>query len=200
MRDLAKISIIDGPSQISRESGKRRLVIGVNVNGRDLGGFVKEAQDKIAKEVSLPNGYTLDWGGQFENMERAMETLSVIVPLTIAAMSAVGGVSSIHWNAGRNFGLSPGQIARRVLLPAILPRLLVGLLPLTRGSVRFDGQDAQAAQARGIDVGIDGGKRCFLGLDLASTVDVNALALLSKSMPITKSRSSRTWWARRRRG
>ena len=50
-----------------------------------------------------------------------------VFPLTIAAMSAVGGVSATHWNAGRNFGLSPGQIARRVLLPAILPRLLVGL-------------------------------------------------------------------------
>lgn len=86
MRDLAKISIIDGPSQISRESGKRRLVIGVNVNGRDLGGFVKEAQDKIAKEVSLPNGYTLDWGGQFENMQRAMSRLMIIIPLTILAI------------------------------------------------------------------------------------------------------------------
>ena len=50
-----------------------------------------------------------------------------VFPLTIAAMSAVGGVSSIHWNAGRNFGLSPAQITRQVLLPAILPRLLVGL-------------------------------------------------------------------------
>ncbi len=86
MRDLATISIMDGPSQVSRESGKRRLVIGVNVNGRDLGGFVKEAQDKIAKEVSLPNGYTLDWGGQFENMQRAMSRLMVIIPLTILAI------------------------------------------------------------------------------------------------------------------
>ncbi|MEY2706511.1 MAG: hypothetical protein RI905_260 [Pseudomonadota bacterium] len=86
MRDLAKISIIDGPSQISRESGKRRLVIGVNVNGRDLGGFVKEAQDKIAKEVPLPNGYTLDWGGQFENMQRAMSRLMIIIPMTILAI------------------------------------------------------------------------------------------------------------------
>ena len=86
MRDLATISIVDGPSQVSRESGKRRLVIGVNVNGRDLGGFVKEAQDKIAKDVSLPNGYTLDWGGQFENMQRAMSRLMIIIPLTILAI------------------------------------------------------------------------------------------------------------------
>jgi cobalt-zinc-cadmium resistance protein CzcA len=86
MRDLAEISIIDGPAQISRESGKRRLVIGVNVSGRDLGGFVKEAQEKIAREVQLPNGYTLDWGGQFENMQRAMARLMIIIPLTILAI------------------------------------------------------------------------------------------------------------------
>lgn len=86
MGDLATISVIDGPAQISRESGKRRLVIGVNVSGRDLGGFVKEAQEKIAREVPLPSGYTLDWGGQFENMQRAMARLMVIIPLTIGAI------------------------------------------------------------------------------------------------------------------
>ncbi len=63
LKELADIQVVDGPSQISRESGKRRLVVGVNVEGRDLGGFVQEAQDKIAKQVSLPQGYTLDWGG-----------------------------------------------------------------------------------------------------------------------------------------
>ncbi|MBU3542909.1 efflux RND transporter permease subunit [Polynucleobacter sp. MWH-Loch1C5] len=86
MKDLAEIAIIDGPAQISRESGKRRLVIGVNVTGRDLGGFVKEAQTRIAKEMTIPSGYYLEWGGQFENMERAMARLMIIIPLTIAAI------------------------------------------------------------------------------------------------------------------
>ena len=86
MKDLAKIELLDGPPQISRESGKRRLVIGVNVQGRDLGGFVDEAQKKIAQDVKLPEGYTLVWGGQFENMERAMARLMIIIPLTIAAI------------------------------------------------------------------------------------------------------------------
>jgi cobalt-zinc-cadmium resistance protein CzcA len=86
LRDLAEISLIDGPAQISRESGKRRLVIGVNVEGRDLGGFVQEAQEQIAKKVTLPEGYSLQWGGQFENMERAMARLMVIIPITIAAI------------------------------------------------------------------------------------------------------------------
>lgn len=83
---LADIRIIDGPAQISRESGKRRVVVGANVHGRDLGGFVKEIQERIAEEVKLPAGYFFQWGGQFESMERAMDTLSVIVPLTIAGI------------------------------------------------------------------------------------------------------------------
>ncbi len=86
MRDLAEISLVDGPAQLSREAGKRRLVVGVNVDGRDLGGFVKEAQTLIAKQVELPEGYTLEWGGQFENMERAMARLMIIIPLTILAI------------------------------------------------------------------------------------------------------------------
>lgn len=86
LKDIAKIEIIDGPSQISRESGKRRLVVGVNVEGRDLGGFVQEAQKRIAQQVEIPQGYTLDWGGQFENMQRAMARLMIIIPITIAAI------------------------------------------------------------------------------------------------------------------
>jgi cobalt-zinc-cadmium resistance protein CzcA len=71
---------------VSREWGKRRVVVGANVEGRDLGGFVEEVQQRLAKEVKLPQGYYFKFGGQFENLERAMDTLSVIVPLTIAAI------------------------------------------------------------------------------------------------------------------
>lgn len=86
LRDVARLVVEDGPAQVSRENGNRRLVIGANVVGRDLGGFVAEAQERIAREVILPEGYTLQWGGQFENMERAMERLMIIIPLTIAAI------------------------------------------------------------------------------------------------------------------
>lgn len=86
LRDVARLSVVDGPSQISREGAKRRLVIGANVIDRDLGGFVAEAQARIAKEVVLPEGYVLEWGGQFENMERAMDRLMIIIPMTIAAI------------------------------------------------------------------------------------------------------------------
>jgi len=69
-----------------RESARRRIVIGSNVDGRDLGGYVAEAKARIAEQVDLPEGYMLEWGGQFENMERALGRLAVIVPLTVAAI------------------------------------------------------------------------------------------------------------------
>ena len=86
LSSVASISLVDGPAQISRESGKRRVVVGANVEGRDLGGFVAEVQQRIEQEMQLPEGYYFVYGGQFENMERAMETLSIIVPLTVAAI------------------------------------------------------------------------------------------------------------------
>ena len=86
LSSLASIELVDGPAQISRESGKRRVVVGANVEGRDLGGFVAEVQQRIEQEVKLPEGYYFKYGGQFENMERAMGTLAIIVPLTIAAI------------------------------------------------------------------------------------------------------------------
>jgi cobalt-zinc-cadmium resistance protein CzcA len=83
---VADIKVVDGPAIISREYAKRRVVIGVNVHERDIGGFVTELQGRTAREVKLPPGYYFEWGGQFENMERAMETLSIIVPITFAAI------------------------------------------------------------------------------------------------------------------
>ena len=86
LESLANIRLLDGPSQISRESGKRRIVVGVNVKDRDLGSFVAELQGAVEKKVKLPEGYYLEWGGQFQNMERAMGHLMIIVPVTIGAI------------------------------------------------------------------------------------------------------------------
>ena len=83
---VARIELIDSPPTVSRESGQRRVVVGANVSGRDLGGFVQEVQQRVESQLRLPEGYALSWGGQFENMQRAMDTLMVIVPLTIAAI------------------------------------------------------------------------------------------------------------------
>jgi cobalt-zinc-cadmium resistance protein CzcA len=84
--DLATVKVIDGPAQISREMAKRRIVIGANVRDRDLGGFVAELQKAVTEKVKLPDGYFLKWGGQFENLERAMNRLMIIIPITIAAI------------------------------------------------------------------------------------------------------------------
>jgi heavy metal efflux system protein len=86
LHTVADIKVIDGPAQISREFAKRRVVVGANVHERDLGGFVAELQELVTEEIKLPSGYYFEWGGQFENMERAMATLSVIVPITVAAI------------------------------------------------------------------------------------------------------------------
>jgi heavy metal efflux system protein len=81
--EIAAIKVVEGPVQISREDGMRRIGIELNVTGRDIGSFVAEAKDQIASKVKLPTGYYTTWGGQFENQERAMKTLMIIVPLTV---------------------------------------------------------------------------------------------------------------------
>jgi cobalt-zinc-cadmium resistance protein CzcA len=86
LKDLALIEIQDGPAQISRELAKRRIVVGVNVKDRDLGGFVAELQQALNSKLKLPEGYYLEYGGQFQNMERALNHLSIIIPITIGAI------------------------------------------------------------------------------------------------------------------
>jgi cobalt-zinc-cadmium resistance protein CzcA len=83
LAQLAEIKTIEGPVQISREDGIRRIGIEMNVSGRDIGSFVAEAKQKIKEKVKLPSGYYLKWGGQFENQQRAMNKLMVIGPVAI---------------------------------------------------------------------------------------------------------------------
>jgi cobalt-zinc-cadmium resistance protein CzcA len=83
---LAQVEILEGPSQIKREMARRRLVVGINVRDRDLGGYVAELQREVQKDVKLPPGYYFEWGGQFENMTRARGHLIVIIPITISAI------------------------------------------------------------------------------------------------------------------
>jgi cobalt-zinc-cadmium resistance protein CzcA len=86
LKDLASIEIKDGPAQISREFAKRRIVVAMNVKDRDLGGFVAELQKKLDAKIKLPEGYYFVYGGQFENMQRALNHLALIVPVTILAI------------------------------------------------------------------------------------------------------------------
>ena len=77
---VADIEVTEGPNQMSRENGKRRVVVQANVRGRDIGSFVADARGRIARAVKLPAGSWLDWGGQFENLIAARRRLSVVVP------------------------------------------------------------------------------------------------------------------------
>lgn len=83
LSEVATLDLAPAPNQISRENGKRRVVVTVNVRGRDLGSFVAEARERIAREVELPPGYWLDYGGTFEQLESASQRLSIVVPITL---------------------------------------------------------------------------------------------------------------------
>jgi cobalt-zinc-cadmium resistance protein CzcA len=83
LSQVARIQRVDGPVKIDREDGNRMSVVRTNVRGRDMVGFVQAAQQKVAAELALPDGYRLTWGGQFENQQRAAARLSVVVPVAI---------------------------------------------------------------------------------------------------------------------
>lgn len=80
LKEVASLKLTEGPNQISRENGKRRIVVQANVRGRDIGSFVTEAQAKADAQVKIPAGYWLEWGGQFKNLKEASERLMVVVP------------------------------------------------------------------------------------------------------------------------
>ncbi len=125
---LAKVYETRGPESISRENGQRRIVVQSNVRGTDLGSFAKIAQERVDKELNLPAGYSIDWGGQFENQQRAMLRLTVVVPIAILIIfgllyatfqsipqaimillnvpfATVGGIAAL-WARGLNLNLS----------------------------------------------------------------------------------------------
>jgi cobalt-zinc-cadmium resistance protein CzcA len=111
--ELAKIDIRQGAARISREAGGRNASVKANLLGRDQGSFVAEAQQKVAEQVSLPPGYEIAWGGQFENQQRAVKRLMVIVPITGLLI-----FSLLFW-AFRS-------VRKALLVLAIVPFALIG--------------------------------------------------------------------------
>ncbi|MFN8589430.1 MAG: CusA/CzcA family heavy metal efflux RND transporter [Candidatus Eisenbacteria bacterium] len=87
--ELATLKFVDGPSAISREWAKRRIVVQANVRGRDVGGFVAEARRRVHERVELPPGWFVRWGGQFEHLERAQRRLAIVVPAALTAILAL---------------------------------------------------------------------------------------------------------------
>ncbi|EIZ83377.1 CzcA family heavy metal efflux protein [Methylobacterium sp. GXF4] len=97
LRQVARFSVTEGPNQISRENGQRRVVVTANVRGRDIGSLVTEAQAKVAGQVALPAGSYVTWGGQFENLASARRRLTLVVPacfvlILLLLTSALGSV------------------------------------------------------------------------------------------------------------
>ena len=84
LRDLADVTFEEGPSEVEREDVQRRAVVGVNVRGRDIAGFVSEARKAIDAKVTLPPGYLVRWGGQFEHLQTASKRLMIVVPIALA--------------------------------------------------------------------------------------------------------------------
>lgn len=81
--EVASLEMAPGPNQISREDGKRRIVISANVRGRDIGSFVSEAEQAIREQVKVPAGYWTTWGGQFEQLQSAAQRLRIVVPVAL---------------------------------------------------------------------------------------------------------------------
>ncbi len=110
---VAEIALVEGPPIVSREAAQRRVVIQTNVRGRDMGGFVADAQQAVAAKVKLPPGYVITWGGQFENQQRAQKTLMVVVPISLAMIFLL-------------LYLSFGSIANALLIILNVPFALIG--------------------------------------------------------------------------
>ncbi|MCZ6897421.1 MAG: CusA/CzcA family heavy metal efflux RND transporter, partial [Betaproteobacteria bacterium] len=87
--EVANLDLVQGPNQISRENGKRRVVVTTNVRGRDLGSFVNEAEELISERLQFPSGYWIAWGGQFEQLISAAQHLQIVIPLALGLIFAL---------------------------------------------------------------------------------------------------------------
>ena len=99
----ATLEIVEGPNQINRENGKRRIVVTANVRGRDLGSFVAELRQRIDAEVTVPPGYWVDYGGTFEQLIAASQRLSVVVPVTLVLILSSYGTIRIKAVGARGY-------------------------------------------------------------------------------------------------
>lgn len=110
---VASVKVENGPAQISHEDGRRRIVVELNVRGRDIGSFVAAAQQKVDKEIKLPAGYTISWGGQFESMNSAIHALLIVVPVALVLIFVL-------------LYLSFGSTSQALLIFTGIPFALVG--------------------------------------------------------------------------
>ena len=89
LRELVRFDFSENLNQVSRENGKRRVVVSANIRGRDIGSYVTEAQARVGREVKLPSGSYVEWGGQFENLQAASQRLSIVIPAVFLLIFAI---------------------------------------------------------------------------------------------------------------
>lgn len=97
LSQVAAVRVVQGPEAIDHESGRRVVVVQSNVRGRDLGGFASDVRAEVAKRITLPSGYFITYGGQFENQERALARLGIVVPIVLAAIMGLLYASFGNW-------------------------------------------------------------------------------------------------------
>ena len=97
LSQVAAVRVVQGPEAIDHESGRRVVVVQSNVRGRDLGGFASEVRAAVAQRIALPQGYFITYGGQFENQERALARLGIVVPIVLAAIMGLLYASFGNW-------------------------------------------------------------------------------------------------------
>jgi len=99
LSQLSDIKVIQGPVQVSREDGLRRIGVEINISDRDIGTYVAEAKEAIKNQVALPPGYFTTWGGQFENQQRAMARLMIVGPIAVGLILLLLFVTfrSVRW-------------------------------------------------------------------------------------------------------
>ena len=142
LSQLADITDVEGTAEISRENQQRSLTVSCNVRGRDIGGFVSEAKDKIARSVKLPPGYFVSWGGQAENQARATKRLSIVVPIVVLLIFfLLYATFKSGWNASLillniPFALIGGIVALKLTSLHLSVAALIGFIALFGVSVQ----------------------------------------------------------------
>ena len=113
LADVADVNLVTGPSFIYRENRQRYIPIKFSVRGRDLGGAVPEAQEKLAEKVPLPGGYGIEWAGEFNDLKEALMRLAIVVPVSLALVALL-----LFFNFG--------SIADTLLAASVMPMAVVG--------------------------------------------------------------------------
>jgi cobalt-zinc-cadmium resistance protein CzcA len=191
-RDVATLRYAPGLNQISREDGKRKIVVQLNVRGRDIGSYVHEAQAAVAREVAMPPGSWLTWGGQYENLQAAKSRLLLVVPLAFAVIFGLLYLGLGGWvSAAAVFSAIPLAIAGGVFALALrgIPFSIsaaVGFIALSgvavlNGLVMMSSIRAKLAEGLSIDEAVFGGAmerlRPVLSTALVASVGFVPMAL-----------------------